>query len=68
MFVRARIEEGVDENAMLVPQVGVTHDPKGRRPLSSSVLTTRWRSIRCSSEAQPATNGSSKAASMTAIV
>jgi membrane fusion protein (multidrug efflux system) len=30
MFVRARIEEGVDESALLVPQVGVTHDPTGR--------------------------------------
>jgi len=30
MFVRARIEEGVDDNAMLVPQVGVTHDPTGQ--------------------------------------
>jgi membrane fusion protein (multidrug efflux system) len=30
MFVRARIEEGVNENAILVPQVGVTHDPKGQ--------------------------------------
>lgn len=30
MFVRARIEEGVSENAILVPQVGVTHDPKGQ--------------------------------------
>jgi membrane fusion protein (multidrug efflux system) len=30
MFVRARIEEGVDQNAILVPQVGVTHDPKGQ--------------------------------------
>jgi membrane fusion protein, multidrug efflux system len=30
MFVRARIDEGVDGNAMLVPQVGVTHDPKGQ--------------------------------------
>jgi membrane fusion protein (multidrug efflux system) len=30
MFVRARIEEGVKENAILVPQVGVTHDPKGQ--------------------------------------
>jgi len=30
MFVRARIEEGVDDNAMLVPQVGVTHDPAGQ--------------------------------------
>ncbi|HET7065473.1 MAG TPA: HlyD family secretion protein, partial [Rudaea sp.] len=27
---RARIEEGVNENAILVPQVGVTHDPKGQ--------------------------------------
>jgi membrane fusion protein (multidrug efflux system) len=30
MFVRARIEEGVSENAFLVPQAGVTHDPKGQ--------------------------------------
>jgi membrane fusion protein (multidrug efflux system) len=30
MFVRARIEEGVSENAILVPQVGVTHDPTGQ--------------------------------------
>jgi membrane fusion protein (multidrug efflux system) len=30
MFVRARIAEGVTENAILVPQVGVTHDPKGQ--------------------------------------
>jgi membrane fusion protein, multidrug efflux system len=30
MFVRARIEEGVNENAFLVPQVGVTHDPTGQ--------------------------------------
>jgi membrane fusion protein (multidrug efflux system) len=30
MFVRARIDEGVDDNAMLVPQVGVTHDPSGQ--------------------------------------
>jgi membrane fusion protein (multidrug efflux system) len=30
MFVRARIEEGVNENAFLVPQVGVTHDPRGQ--------------------------------------
>jgi membrane fusion protein (multidrug efflux system) len=30
MFVRARIEEGVDETAFLVPEVGVTHDPNGR--------------------------------------
>ena len=29
MFVRARIEEGVNEHAMLVPQIGVTHDQKG---------------------------------------
>jgi membrane fusion protein (multidrug efflux system) len=29
MFVRARIEEGVSDNAILVPQVGVTHDPQG---------------------------------------
>src|SRR3977135_5208 len=30
MFVRARIEEGVKENGLLVPEVGVTHDPTGR--------------------------------------
>lgn len=30
MFVRARIEEGVDETALLVPEVGVTHDPNGQ--------------------------------------
>jgi membrane fusion protein (multidrug efflux system) len=29
MFVRARIEEGVNEHAILVPQIGVTHDQKG---------------------------------------
>jgi membrane fusion protein, multidrug efflux system len=29
MFVRARIEEGVNDNVVLVPQVGVTHDPSG---------------------------------------
>jgi membrane fusion protein (multidrug efflux system) len=29
MFVRARIDEGVNEHAMLVPQIGVTHDQKG---------------------------------------
>ncbi|MEM5327508.1 efflux RND transporter periplasmic adaptor subunit [Paraburkholderia sp. JHI2823] len=30
MFVRARIEEGIDNNAFLVPQVGVQHDQKGQ--------------------------------------
>ena len=30
MFVRARIEEGVDDTALLVPEVGVTHDPAGQ--------------------------------------
>jgi membrane fusion protein (multidrug efflux system) len=30
MFVRARIDEGVDDTAMLVPQAGVTHDPQGQ--------------------------------------
>ncbi|PRY04542.1 efflux RND transporter periplasmic adaptor subunit [Paraburkholderia sp. BL25I1N1] len=30
MFVRARIQEGVNGRALLVPQVGVTHDPKGQ--------------------------------------
>jgi membrane fusion protein (multidrug efflux system) len=30
MFVRARIDEGVNDNVVLVPQVGVTHDASGR--------------------------------------
>jgi membrane fusion protein (multidrug efflux system) len=30
MFVRARIDQGVDDTAMLVPQVGVTHNPQGQ--------------------------------------
>jgi membrane fusion protein (multidrug efflux system) len=30
MFVRARIEEGTNDNVLLVPQVGVTHDPSGK--------------------------------------
>jgi membrane fusion protein (multidrug efflux system) len=30
MFVRARIEEGRNDNAYLVPQIGVTHDQKGQ--------------------------------------
>ncbi|HEY1996485.1 efflux RND transporter periplasmic adaptor subunit [Paraburkholderia sp.] len=29
MFVRARIEEGVNDKAIIVPQIGVTHDQKG---------------------------------------
>jgi membrane fusion protein (multidrug efflux system) len=29
MFVRAQIEEGINDHAILVPQVGVTHDPAG---------------------------------------
>jgi membrane fusion protein, multidrug efflux system len=29
MFVRAVIEEGVDEQALLIPQQGVSRDPKG---------------------------------------
>lgn len=29
MFVRARVDEGVMENAILAPQQGVTHDAKG---------------------------------------
>ena len=29
MFVTAKLEEGVAQNALLVPQQGVTHDPKG---------------------------------------
>jgi membrane fusion protein (multidrug efflux system) len=30
MFVRARIEEGVNDDVALVPQVGVTHDSAGK--------------------------------------
>ena len=30
MFVRARLEEGVNDNVILVPQVGVTHDATGK--------------------------------------
>jgi membrane fusion protein (multidrug efflux system) len=30
MFVRARLEEGVNQHGMLVPQQGVTHDARGR--------------------------------------
>ncbi|MFL9862767.1 efflux RND transporter periplasmic adaptor subunit [Paraburkholderia fungorum] len=29
MFVRAKIEEGINDNALVVPQVGITHDQKG---------------------------------------
>jgi membrane fusion protein (multidrug efflux system) len=29
MFVRARLDEGVNPKALLVPQVGVTRDQKG---------------------------------------
>ncbi|MFP3565566.1 efflux RND transporter periplasmic adaptor subunit [Paraburkholderia sp. SIMBA_030] len=30
MFVRARIDEGVNDKAIVVPQSGITHDPKGQ--------------------------------------
>jgi membrane fusion protein (multidrug efflux system) len=30
MFVRARIDEGINDNALLVPQVGVTHNTEGQ--------------------------------------
>ena len=30
MFVRARVEEGISDNAFLVPQVGVTHNSTGQ--------------------------------------
>ncbi|HTH60217.1 MAG TPA: efflux RND transporter periplasmic adaptor subunit [Paraburkholderia sp.] len=30
MFVRAQIEEGINNTAILVPQIGVTHDQKGQ--------------------------------------
>jgi membrane fusion protein (multidrug efflux system) len=30
MFVRARLEEGVNDNVILVPQVGVAHDAAGK--------------------------------------
>jgi membrane fusion protein, multidrug efflux system len=37
MFVRARIDHGTNDHAMLVPQVGVTHDRNGR----ATVLVVR---------------------------
>jgi membrane fusion protein (multidrug efflux system) len=49
MFVRARIEEGTHNNAMLIPQVGVSHDQAGRpialtvgpdNKVSQTILTT----------------------------
>lgn len=30
MFVRARVEEGMDDHALLVPQAGVTHNAQGQ--------------------------------------
>ncbi|KJK21847.1 hemolysin D [Burkholderiaceae bacterium 16] len=30
MFVRARIDEGINDKAVVVPQIGVTHDQKGQ--------------------------------------
>ncbi|MGO4156069.1 efflux RND transporter periplasmic adaptor subunit [Cupriavidus sp. YAF13] len=30
MFVRARIDQGVNDKAIVVPQIGVTHDAKGQ--------------------------------------
>jgi membrane fusion protein (multidrug efflux system) len=30
MFVRARIEQGIADDAMLVPQTAITHDPQGQ--------------------------------------
>jgi len=30
MFVRARVDQGVNDAALLVPQVGVTHNPQGQ--------------------------------------
>ena len=30
MFVRAKIEEGINDSALVVPQVGITHDQKGQ--------------------------------------
>jgi membrane fusion protein (multidrug efflux system) len=30
MFVRARIEQGIADDAMLVPQTAITHDPQGK--------------------------------------
>ncbi|KND56680.1 Membrane fusion protein of RND family multidrug efflux pump [Candidatus Paraburkholderia kirkii] len=30
MFVRARIQEGMNDHALVVPQIGVTHDQKGQ--------------------------------------
>ncbi|BBO59331.1 efflux RND transporter periplasmic adaptor subunit [Mycoavidus sp. B2-EB] len=30
MFVRARVQEGVNNRALVVPQIGITHDAKGQ--------------------------------------
>jgi membrane fusion protein (multidrug efflux system) len=30
MFVRAQIREGVNKSAYVIPQIGITHDPKGQ--------------------------------------
>ncbi|KND58456.1 Membrane fusion protein of RND family multidrug efflux pump [Candidatus Paraburkholderia schumanniana] len=30
MFVRARIQEGMNDHALVVPQIGITHDQKGQ--------------------------------------
>jgi membrane fusion protein (multidrug efflux system) len=57
MFVRARIEEGVNDKAIVVPQIGITHDQKGtptalvvgadnkvavRQLVTSSTYGTNW--------------------------
>ena len=44
MFVRAIVEEGVDETAILAPQQGVTRDPKGNATRSWSDAEGKVRS------------------------
>ena len=44
MYVRAVVGNGVRQNALLVPQQGVTRDPKGKATAMVVGTTARWRS------------------------
>ena len=62
MFVRARVEEGVTQDAILVPQAGVTHDTD-RQATAFVVDPDDKVALRpCSSAEHTRTSGSSKAA------
>ncbi len=69
MFVRARIDQGVDNTAMLVPQVGVTHNPQGQAtalvvgPDNKVEPQPRNRSLRRTRYARPWPSSSSTARS-----